>query len=100
MFKVPITDAPEVWGGTRLIAKREGVEAGLFRCDPGKSLTMHAHEDGDEYIYLFDGSGTFAVGDEEFQVQAGELVRIPKGKMHRCYNTTEQPFTCFYLVCA
>lgn len=98
MFQIPTREKVEEWGGTEVFMTKGLSEAGLFRCDPGLSLPLHAHEDGDEYIYLFEGEGRFLVGDEDFEVRPGKLVKVPKGVLHRSYNVSDKPFSCFYLL--
>ncbi|MCL4534719.1 MAG: cupin domain-containing protein [Bacteroidetes bacterium] len=98
MYESPIVEKVEDWGGAKVFMAKDFTESGLFRCDPGLSLPLHAHEDGDEYIYLFEGEGRFLVGEEDFEVKQGQLVKVPKGVMHRSYNTSDKPFVCFYLV--
>ena len=91
------------WGGDKIflekkLASGEVLQAGIFRCDPGKSLPLHTHDEGDEYCYLYEGSGVFVFGDKEYQVKEGELIKIPKGMVHRSYNTGEIPFQSFFIV--
>lgn len=101
MYKIELSDAPEEWGMSKIFVKKENqaIEAGIFRCDPGQSLPMHTHDDGDEYCYLFEGKGIFVIDNEEIEVQTGELIKIPKGILHRSYNVSDRPFSSFYLVC-
>jgi len=99
VYQIPLTEKPESWGKSSIFIKKGAVESGLFQCDPGLSLPLHAHDEGDEYIYLFQGEARFVVGDEEFDAKPGQLVKAPKGVMHRCSNVTDRPFVCFYLVC-
>lgn len=101
MYKIKLAEVPEEWGGAKLFIKNENeaIESGIFRCDPGLSLPLHTHDEGDEYCYLFQGQGIFVINDEEIEVQTGELIKIPKGVIHRSYNVSDQPFISFYLVC-
>lgn len=98
MFQVPTTDKTEEWGESRVFMAKDSTESGLFRCDPGLSLPLHTHENGDEYIYLFEGEGRCLVGDEDFEMKQGQMVKVPRGVLHRSYNVSDSPFTCFYLV--
>ena len=98
MFQIPTPEKAEEWGATKVFMAKALSEAGLFRCDPGSSLPLHVHDDGDEYIYLFEGEGRCLIGDEDFEIKPGQLVKVPKGIMHRSYNVSDKPFSCFYLV--
>ncbi len=101
MYKINLTETPQDWGGAKVFIKNEAqaVESGIFRCDPGASLPLHTHDEGDEYCYLFEGKGIFVIDDAEMEVQTGGLVKIPKGVQHRSYNVSDQPFMSFYLIC-
>lgn len=99
MYRILLSEVPEGWGGVKRFMQKDPVESGLFWCTPGESLPLHTHEEGDEYIYLLEGQARFVIGEEQFSSEPGELVKVPKGVLHRSYNTTDKPFTCFYLVC-
>jgi quercetin dioxygenase-like cupin family protein len=49
---------------------------------PGTGVPMHVHRRDDEYIYLIDGELVFRLGDETFEVHAGDVVHMPKGEIH------------------
>jgi quercetin dioxygenase-like cupin family protein len=101
MSKIAVAESPQEWGWAKVFAKKErqALEAGIFCCQPGKSLPLHAHNEGDEYCYLFKGSGVFVMNGEEIRVAEGELIKIPRGVEHLSYPTGNQPFHSFYLIC-
>lgn len=43
----------------------------------------HKHNDEDELFYVVKGSFQMELEDETISVQEGELIIIPKGKLHR-----------------
>ena len=55
------------------------IDAGVFKCEPGKSLQLHTHEGGDEYCWIFDGTGIFIIDGKEYEVGAGELIKTSQG---------------------
>ncbi|WP_246187396.1 cupin domain-containing protein [Neomoorella glycerini] len=75
------------------------IECGIFECQPGSSLARHVHENGDEYCYLFAGQGIFEIGGQEYEVEAGQTIKIPRGVEHRSFNNGEHTFRSFYVVC-
>jgi len=75
------------------------IDAGVFKCEPGKSLQLHTHDGGDEYCWVFDGSAIFLIGGKEYEVKSGELIKIPKDIEHRSYPKGKNPFTSFFVVC-
>ena len=53
----------------------------------GQETRGHAH-DGVEEVYFFQfGQGKMKVGIEIVDVQAGSIVLVPDGHLHRVYNT-------------
>lgn len=102
MIKAKITKMD--WGLLKvfLSKKIDGkhlIEAGVFTCEPGKSLEPHTHEGGDEYCWVFKGVGNFEIGGKNFVVKEGEVIKIPKDIVHRSYPIGDQPFTSFFIVC-
>ena len=75
------------------------IEAGVFKCDPGKSLPLHTHEGGDEYCWVFEGTGVFYIDGKEYEVKTGEVIKIPKDLKHKSFPKDEKPFTSFFVVC-
>lgn len=67
--------------------------------DPGaRAKPAHAHDNGEETIYVESGSGKVKVGDEVFPLEPGSLVLFPQGVPHMVYNTSDEPLklVCFY----
>jgi mannose-6-phosphate isomerase-like protein (cupin superfamily) len=53
----------------------------------GQETRGHAH-DGVEEVYFFQfGQGKILIGIETVDVQAGSIVLVPDGHLHRVYNT-------------
>ena len=53
----------------------------------GQETRGHAH-DGVEEVYFFQfGQGKMKVGIEIVDVQAGSIILVPDGHLHRVYNT-------------
>jgi quercetin dioxygenase-like cupin family protein len=49
---------------------------------PGTGVPMHVHHHDDEYIYVIEGELVFRIGEETFDVSAGDVVNMPKGELH------------------
>lgn len=56
-----------------------------------KGHDPHSHPTADEVIYVISGEGRQTVGDEAFDLKAGDAVWIPRDVMHSTYNTGWQP---------
>lgn len=57
------------------------------------------HHTGQEEVYFFMyGQGRMIVGEEEFEVEGGDIVLIPDGLFHKVFNTGESDlvFNCVF----
>jgi mannose-6-phosphate isomerase-like protein (cupin superfamily) len=58
---------------------------------PGGATEAHFHRRTEE-LYLFtSGSGRMRLGDESFEVTAGDCVTIPPGAEHQLWNEGDEP---------
>ncbi len=66
-----------------------------FTLDPGASVPKHTNEVEHEQ-YVLDGSYTVGLGDEEYEVSAGDSLFIPAGVVHWYRNEGDEPgaFLC------
>ena len=63
--------------------------------DPGAATTEHLHRRSEE-IYLFaSGSGRMRLGDETFDVEAGQAVVVAPGTPHKLWNDGDEPLVLF-----
>jgi len=60
---------------------------------PGGGPPPHIHRREDECFYILKGQLTFYVIDENrsYQAEPGSFVHLPKGRLHRFANETDQP---------
>jgi quercetin dioxygenase-like cupin family protein len=76
------------WGGGLLTMKATSEETnGAFllfedRVVRGKTTPLHAHDDGDETLYLLDGEALVHVDGEEHELGAGGMAFAPRGVPH------------------
>ena len=75
------------------------IDAGIFKCEPGKSLQLHIHDGGDEYCWVFDGEAMFVIDGKEYEVHTGEVIKIPKDLEHRSFPKGNKAFSSFFIVC-
>jgi mannose-6-phosphate isomerase-like protein (cupin superfamily) len=59
--------------------------------DTGGETTEHFHIEAEEIYYLTDGSGRMRLGDEEFDVAAGDCIVIAPGAPHKLWNSGSEP---------
>ncbi len=58
----------------------------IYCFEPGQSQSLHSHADNDKIYYVVEGSGTFTVGSESRQLEAGWAVLSPPGVDHGVLN--------------
>ena len=57
---------------------------------PGQSQKVHAHEASDKVYYVLEGTGRFAVGDEERNLGPGHAVIARAGEPHGVRNASDE----------
>lgn len=65
--------------------------------EPKKQLTVHAHQDGEEFYFFIEGAGEMLVDESWFSVKKGTFISVPVGKNHSVKNTSTEPL-CFLTV--
>jgi quercetin dioxygenase-like cupin family protein len=58
---------------------------------PGQGVPMHIHHTDEESIYLLEGTLLFQLGDDVFEVRAGDMVDMPRGEPHGFKTIGETP---------
>jgi quercetin dioxygenase-like cupin family protein len=69
------------------LCQGEHMMVGLNCLEPGQTQSVHAHESADKFYFVLEGSGTFTVGDDERQADAGTVVAAPAGIRHGVTNS-------------
>jgi quercetin dioxygenase-like cupin family protein len=81
----------------RLGAKH--LSACVIRVAPGEKVRpAHSHPNGEEFIYIIQGSGRVLVNGEVAALEAGSAVLFPQGSVHMLQNTgsEEMKVICFF----
>jgi quercetin dioxygenase-like cupin family protein len=91
-------DIREAWGElTWLVGEREmpGAEQtfGLVRIHPGKRNPLHSHPNCEELLYVVSGSCEHLLGEETYNLKAGDVIRIPRGVKHWARCTSPEAMT-------
>lgn len=62
----------------------------LVKIGQGIEVPEHIHENSDDILYILSGKATMAAeGSEDFVLEPGVIVRVPKGTKHRIYDVSE-----------
>lgn len=57
---------------------------------PGKGTPLHIHHNQDEVFYVLDGAYYFQVGDEKFNLTAGDSIFLPRKVPHAWTQVSEK----------
>lgn len=64
---------------------------GVVTIHPGKRNPLHLHPNCEELLYVLEGEADHKLGDEMFQLKAGDVIRIPQGVEHWAQATGDTP---------
>ncbi|KUO42735.1 MAG: hypothetical protein APU95_01595 [Hadesarchaea archaeon YNP_N21] len=65
-------------------------QASLLRILPKHEFPSHFHPDSEDVIYILKGKATFTVGEEEFDVEQGDVIVISEGIVHSAINYSDE----------
>ena len=71
------------------------VSVTVFSFDKGEEISTHA-SGGDAMVTVLDGKGKFTIGREEYILQKGETIVMPKNVPHAVYG--EEKFKMLLVV--
>ena len=71
------------------------VSVTAFSFDKGEEISTHA-SGGDAMVTVLDGKGKFTIGGEEYILQKGETIVMPKNVPHAVYG--EEKFKMLLVV--
>ena len=71
-------------------ADTEDLTAGFTAVYPGCSTGGHSHSEFEEIYFITKGKGVAQVGEEKFEIEAGDCFHIPCGPYHRVFNNSNE----------
>ena len=57
----------------------------------------HTHQDAEEVIYILSGKAIGGVGQEEFEMNQGDTIWVPRGEVHWTYNPFDKPLEMIFI---
>lgn len=64
---------------------------GVVTIQPGKRNPLHLHPNCEELLYVLEGEADHKLGDEMFEIRAGDVIRIPQGIEHWAQAKGDSP---------
>jgi len=77
------------WGYYRVLADEPDHKVKRIVVYPGQRLSLQRHQHRSEHWYIVQGNAVVRNGDDEFLVQAGSSLDIPRTSWHRISNPGE-----------
>lgn len=62
------------------------------------SVQSHYHAYHDEIVYVLQGKGVMTVGTETRAIQAGDLIVMERGKVHKVINKSAEPLVALSIM--
>ena len=101
---VPAREGTTTWFNgdiytVKLAGSASGGALGLVEAivPPGGGPAPHIHRDTDETFYLVDGELEFLSEDRTFTAGSGDLVFLPRGTVHRFFNSGLYPAKLLFM---
>ena len=100
MKKINMDKLPAIFQKEGIKAKRiydkEAAQANVIIIEPGYTLPSHVVP-VDIFMFVLEGKGVFAVGDDKVELGKYELIEGPKGIPHGIENTGDEPLVVLVL---
>lgn len=72
---------------SKTLVQNEQVSMTIFSFDKGEEISTHA-SGGDAMVTVLEGTGRFTIGGEEFILNEGDTLIMPKDVPHAVYGET------------
>ncbi|MPZ48987.1 MAG: cupin domain-containing protein [Dehalococcoidia bacterium] len=87
--EIPVIDRGAGVKTTPLVGKwntpGHSLTTGMTRFEPGTAIPLHTHN-VEETVMLLEGSATVVVGDQSYELEAGEVTWVPADVPHYFKN--------------
>jgi len=78
------------WGNFSVLLDEEGCKVKKIVVKPNQRLSLQLHTGRDEYWTVVRGVGWLHVSGKEYDVEAGDFIRIKKYETHRIENNLQE----------
>ncbi|MFA6506209.1 MAG: cupin domain-containing protein [Treponemataceae bacterium] len=66
---------------------------------PTGSTTGHSHADMEEVYYVVSGKGVMVVGEDRYDISAGDALYVPPGEFHTTEQAGNAPLVLVWVTC-
>jgi len=78
------------WGRFLKFIENKNSTVKILNIKPNSQLSLQSHMNREEFWYVIKGSGTFKIGDQEYNVTAGDQQYVSLGMKHRIVTKDEE----------
>ena len=64
---------------------------GMAVIQPGHQNPPHYHPNCEEILYVVSGTCEHTYGDDSYQLEPGDSIRVPAGVIHHAINNGDEP---------
>lgn len=87
---------PQPWGRLEwmvsgAVGNSDRLTIGKCFIRPGEQNPPHHHPNCDEVLHVLQGTIRHRLGDEYFEMSAGDTISIPTGTVHNAQNVGQEP---------
>lgn len=75
----------------------EGFIAGCHTMDPGGGAPEHCHENEQEAMFFYEGTGVATIGGVEHEIRPESIMLAPAKVMHSIRNTGDGPLKFVFI---
>lgn len=96
-IKINITERP--WGYYVKLFEESGVWVKRVEVKAGARLSLQKHQHRSEKWNVVTGQGTVTLDGRDIPVQAGSVIDVPLGAVHRIANTGKEKLVFIEVAC-
>ncbi len=96
-IKINLSERP--WGNYIKFLEEDGVWVKRVEVKPGHRLSLQKHNRRSEKWNIIRGEGLVTLGDKEIPVQAGSIIDVPLGAVHRIANVGKENLVFIEVAC-
>lgn len=78
------------WMNRKELTGTDALTVGTCTIRPGKANMKHVHNTTEENLLLLSGKIIHTLGDEQVELNPGDLIRIPPGVSHQAFNIGDE----------
>lgn len=87
------------WGNFIKLYQESGVWVKRVHVNPGKRLSLQKHHHRSEKWIVVTGLGLVTINGEEYPLQAGDVLDVPQGAVHRISNAGKDKLVFIEVAC-